>query len=174
MRRLLAALPLSFALLGCPIGQPTPGARAQEAAAELNVNARFGRMEMAAEHVAPTERDAFMRRRKAWGAGVRVADYELAGLRMKGRADAESFVRVAWYRDDQGDLRQTTLKQTWHDFKGSWQLVGEDRSDGDVGLFGEPTPAAPASSASSKRNAHFPTIRLGAPAEPAAPPTPEE
>jgi len=150
----LVALPL---LTAC-VGASTPGARAQEAASELNVNARFGRMEMAAEHVAPAQREAFLARRRTWGGTVRVADYELAGVRMRGKADAESFVRVAWYRIDQGDLRTTMLKQTWHDFKGSWQLVGEDRSDGDVGLFGEPTPdAEPA----RPKNARFPTIRLG-------------
>jgi hypothetical protein len=156
------AITLALALTGC-LGSSTPGARAQEAASELNVNARFGRMEMAAEHVAPAQREAFLARRKAWGGSVRVADYELAGLRMHGKTDAESFVRVAWYRIEQGDLRTTTLKQSWHDFKGTWQLVGEDRADGDIGLFGEPLPPSAAPSTPPVRNAQFPTIRLGAP-----------
>jgi hypothetical protein len=161
---------MTVALLsvGC-LGSQSAGARAQEAASELNVNARFGRMEMAAEHVAPAQREAFFARRKAWGGSVRVADYELAGLRMRGKTDAESFVRVAWYRVDQGDLRTTTLKQSWHDFKGAWQLVAEDRADGDIGLLGEPMPAAPAPSTPAVKNAQFPTIRLGAPA-PSSPP----
>lgn len=133
----------------------------QEAASELNVNARFGRMEMAAEHVAPTAREQFFERRKAWGNRIRVADYEVTGMRMqKGEEDAEMLVRIAWYRVDEGDLRQTTLKQKWHDYKGSWKLTEEARIDGDVGLLGEHVQqVAPA--VAGPRHAQFPTIRLG-------------
>jgi hypothetical protein len=164
-----AFVPLALVLLGCPVSHQSPPARAQEAATELNTNTRFGRMELAAEKVAPKARDVFLERRRAWGAAVRVADYELAGFRMKGDDDAEMFVKVAWYRIAEGDLHVTTLKQEWHAFKGDWRLVEEKRSDGDVGLLGEPVPAAPPRTI---KNAHFPTIRLGesAPdAQPAAP-----
>ncbi|OJY16332.1 MAG: hypothetical protein BGO98_30065 [Myxococcales bacterium 68-20] len=157
----------SVLLLGCPVGHQSPPARAQEAATELNLNTRFGRMELAAEHVAPAAREAFLTRRKAWGSDIRVADYELAGLKMNGDADAETFVKVAWYRVDQGDLRVTTLKQKWRDFKGTWQLVDESRAGGDAGLIGDATPSEPAK---GPRNAQFPTIRLGgqqAPEQPA-------
>ncbi len=157
---LLASSTLSIGLLGCPVGHQSPPARAQEAATELNVNSRFGRMELAAERVAPTAREAFLQRRKAWGGAVRVADYELAGLKMKGSDDAELFIKIAWYRIDQGDLRVTLLKQKWHDFKGDWKLVDESRAEGDVGLIGETMPA-PTSEAQPRGHAHFPTIRLG-------------
>lgn len=161
--RLGSLLGLSLALCGCPIGHQSPPARAQEAATELNVNTRFGRMELAAERVAPKARDAFLQRRRAWGGSVRVADYELAGFHMQGETDAEMLVRVAWYRIDQGDLRTTTLKQKWHDFKGDWRLVDESRADGDVGLIGEaPPPAAPGAAATAPtKPAQFPTIHLG-------------
>ncbi|MBX3208357.1 MAG: hypothetical protein KF764_25150 [Labilithrix sp.] len=160
----------SLVLLGCPVGHQSPPARAQEAATELNLNTRFGRMEMATERVAPAARDAFLARRRAWGGNVRVADYELAGFQMKGENDAEMLVKVAWYRIDQGDLRVTMLKQKWHDFKGDWRLVDETRADGDVGLIGEPAPPGDPAKAGAKR-AQFPTIRLGQP-EP-EPPTPD-
>lgn len=150
----------SLVLLGCP-GHQSPPARAQEAATELNLNTRFGRMELAAERVAPTAREAFLSRRKAWGANVRVADYELAGFQMKGDADAEMLVKVAWYRIDEGDLRVTMLKQKWHDFKGDWRLIDESRADGDVGLIGEAAPPADPGKAAGARRAQFPTIRLG-------------
>lgn len=168
MRALLVALPFSIALSGC-LGHQSPGARAQEAATELNVNTRFGRMELAAEKVAPSAREAFLQRRKAWGGNVRVADYELAGFRMKGKEDAEMLVKVAWYRIDQGDLRVTLLKQDWHAFKGDWRLVDETRADGDIGLIGEPAP--PAEAPAKARPTHFPTVRLGV-REPSAPATP--
>jgi hypothetical protein len=156
----------SVVLLGCPIGHQSGPARAQEAATELNVNTRFGRMELASERVAPAAREAFLARRKAWGGNVRVADYELAGFHMKGENDAEMLVKVAWYRLDQGDLHITTLKQKWHDFKGDWRLVDESRAEGDVGLIGETAPASESSPGAgptkgAPRSAQFPTIRLG-------------
>lgn len=134
----------------------------QEAAQELNVNARFGRMEMAAEHVAPTAKEQFFERRKAWGNRVRVADYEVAGMRLaKGEEDAEMVVKIAWYRVDEGDLHQTTLRQKWHDFKGAWKLTEESRIDGDIGLLGERIQQVAPSAQSGPRHAQFPTIRLG-------------
>lgn len=169
--RTYALLALSLVLAGCPAVHQSPPVRAQEAASELNVNTRFGRMELAAEHVAPTARETFFETRRAWGGRIRVADYELAGLRMKGDADAEIFVRVAWFRIDEGDLRATTLRQKWHDFKGDWKLVEEARIDGDVGLLGEPVvPVAAPSDPSRPRHVQFPTIRLGTSEGAASPP----
>lgn len=176
------ALSASLVLTGCPFGQQSPAARAQEAANELNVHMRFGRMELAAEHVVPAARQAFLERRKTWGGHIRVADYEFAGFHMKGDNDAEMLVKIAWYRIDEGDLRVTTLKQKWHAFKGDWKLVDELRSDGDIGLLGEAR--SPSTATTAGRNVHFPTIRLGstpdrphdeadAPAPPEATPAPE-
>jgi hypothetical protein len=163
---LVVAVPASLiALTGCPLGHQSGAARAQEAANELNVNTRFGRMELAAERVAPKAREAFFERRRTWGHRIRLADYEMAGMKMKGEEDAEMYVRIAWYRVDEGDLHVTTLRQKWHDFKGDWRLVEEARSDGDVGLVGEPIVAVPPPA--GPRNVQFPTIRLGG--EPAMP-----
>jgi len=179
-----SALALGSASVGCGlVGQSKP-AMAQEAALELNLNARFGRMELAAERVAPKARDQFFDRRRAWGGSVRIADYDMTGLKMKGEDDAETYVKIAWYRANEGDLRVTTLKQKWHsDAKGDWKLTEEQRLDGDLGLLGEP-PVPLAAVAEQPKRSQFPTIYLGgaagdvppppAPApQPAAPATPE-
>jgi len=147
-----------FALAGCPAVHQPPPVRAQEAAMELNLNTRFGRMEIAAEQVAPSARDQFFERRKTWGGTIRIADYEFAGLKMKDDSNAEVFVKIAWFRTNEGDLRTSTLKQKWRAFTGDWKLVDEERSDGDYGLLGEPEP--PAAAPEPKRT-QFPTIRLG-------------
>ncbi|MDB4934326.1 MAG: hypothetical protein JWP87_1298 [Labilithrix sp.] len=169
---------------GCGLAGQSKPARAQEAALELNLNARFGRMEMAAEHISPKARDQFFERRRAWGGAVRVADYDLTGLKITGEDDAESYVKIAWYRANEGDLRVTTLKQKWHsDAKGDWKLTEEQRIDGDLGLLGEP-PAAPVAGPATPRRSQFPTIYLGSgngpatdapapPPQPAAPPANE-
>lgn len=155
----------SFALFlfGCPVGHQSPRVRAQEAASELAVNSRFGRMEMAAEHVSAKAREQFFERRRAWGSKIRIADYEIMGLKIVNKAedDAEVYLKIAWYAVDSNDLHTTTLKQKWHDFKGTFQLVEETRVDGAIGLLGETVPAPQPSG--TTRHAHFPTIRLGQP-----------
>ncbi|CAN5924182.1 hypothetical protein BH11MYX4_BH11MYX4_61250 [soil metagenome] len=177
------AVSVSMALSGCALASQSKPARAQETALELNLNARFGRMELAAEHVAPTARDAFFDKRKGWGTSIRVADYDMTGLRMlKGDEDCETIVRVAWFRASENDLRTTTLKQKWHDFKGDWKLTDETRIDGDVGLLGEPPLAtANATPTAGARRPQFQSITLGTgnttnlgvtDAPPAAPPPP--
>lgn len=173
------AASVSLLAAGCGLAGQTKPARAQEAALELNLNARFGRMEMAAERIEPKARDKFFERRKAWGGSVRVADYDLTSMKILGEDDAESYVKIAWYRANEGDLRVTTLKQKWHsDVKGDWRLTDEMRVDGDLGLLGEPPAPAPAAPAAPRRS-QFPTIYLGSgngapsevpPAVPAAPP----
>lgn len=163
--RYAAALVLALGVGGC-LGQSRP-ARAQEAASEMNLNMRFGRVELATEKVAESNREKFLASRKQWGQDVRIADTELAGLKIVGESGAEVIVKVSWYRVDVGDLHQTTLKQTWKDFKGEWKLVSEERSDGDAGLLGEAPAKGDASAKAAPpkpRNAQFPTIRLGQPA----------
>ena len=156
MRCTMAAL-LAFAGTACAL-PPGPVASAQEAAQELNLDARFGRSEIAMDHVAPRARDAFSAHHRGWGTTVRIADLDLAGARAHGDHDVDILVRVAWYRLEEQDLHTTTVKQGWND-KNGWQLVTEARIEGDVGLLGETVvfEAPPAERASPQ----FPTVRLG-------------
>jgi hypothetical protein len=157
-----SALPLAafLALAGCP-APPTSLARAQQTAQEFNLDSRFGRGEAVMDRVAPDARDDYTSHHRVWGSAVRVADVELAGMRPHGEHDVEVFVRVAWYRIEDEDLRSTTLQQTWHDKPdgSGWQLVAERRVEGDLGLLGETivyqAPATP------RPPAQFPTVRLG-------------
>jgi hypothetical protein len=156
MRGNLAAV-VCVPLIGC-ITPPTPLAKAAETSQDFNSDLRFGRNETLLERVAPSAREDFTAHHRAWGTNVRIAELEVAGIRPKGDHDVEVLVHVAWYRPDQQDLRSTTVKQRWHDQNG-WQLVAEERVDGDLGLLGEtvvferPAQAAPP--------AQFPTVRLG-------------
>jgi hypothetical protein len=156
----MRSIVLGSALAVCAACASPPGplARAREAAQELNLNARFGQNDLAMEHVAPTARDDFAARHRAWGAGIRVADVELSGMKPRGDHDVDVLVRVAWYRLEQEELLSTTVKQGWHD-DGGWKLVTEERVDGEMGLLGETVVfQAPAT---ARTPAQFPTLRLG-------------
>ncbi len=163
MRRIaLAVVPFLFAVAatGCA-GQSRP-ARMQEAASELNLNARFGRMELASEHVAPEGRPAFFGHRKVWGSSVRIVDSELVGVSFdKDESIAKAMVRVAWQPVDDGDMRLTTIRQTYKDKTTGWFLISEERAEGDTGLFGERAEAPVDAPAPKSRKSKFDTIRLG-------------
>jgi len=151
---------LAIALVGTACAMPPgPLASAQEAAQELNLDARFGRTQIAMDKVAPPARDSFTAHHRGWGTSIRVADVELAGMRAHSEHEVEILVRVAWYRPEEQELHQTTLKQGWSD-KNGWQLVDESRVDGDIGLIGE-TVVFEGPPPSDRAPAQFPTVRLG-------------
>ncbi len=155
--RLLLFVPVAV-VCACG-GVQSNEARAQEAARELNESARFGRNEVVMARVAAKEREDFAHKHRLWGSDVRLTDAELGSFHMTSDDDAEVTVRVGWYRPDEQELRVTVLRQKWHSLKGDWQLVGEERIDGEIGLLGEPVvkevPQEP------RPPAHFPTIKLG-------------
>jgi hypothetical protein len=162
-----AAILLGFLLLAPACVGQSPPARAQEAANELNQNGRFGRAELVAERVADGSREKFFERRRNWGGAIQIADSEVTSFKMKGDSEAEVMLKVGWYRQDEGDLHTTAVKQSWKDFKGTWKLTNEERTEGDIGLLGEPIPKIDpgvAQQISDRRAAdkrRFSTIRLG-------------
>jgi hypothetical protein len=157
---LVLAAVLAPILAGCSSLLPSQGiAKAQETAQAFNQDARFGRNELVLDQIAPAEREEFSMHHRAWGVAIRVADVELAGIKKRGDKDVDVVVHVSWYRPEQQELRSTTLTQTWHNKIDNWELVGEKRMDGDIGLLGESVviqaPSEP------KLPSQFPTIRLG-------------
>jgi len=147
---------------GCNAFGTGGAAKAQTAMRECNAHARFGRMIVAAEAVKPNEREAFLKRRQGWGEIVQIADSELLGMKLVSSDEAVCWVRVAWYRASDGELRTTTIRQTWREKKMSedWELTAENREGGDIGLLGENVevlrPTEP------RAHAQFPTVRIGA------------
>jgi hypothetical protein len=136
MRKVVLAFACIMALGGCLI--PPPSERATDAARELNIASRFGRMDIAVSRTSPGIRDEFIKRRSAWGGELRIVDVELASMSMPDSEHAVVLVDYAWVRMSEGTLRSTRVSQNWRSTTGSWQLEREQRLTGDLGLFGEP------------------------------------
>jgi hypothetical protein len=138
LRMAPVALAAALWLVGC-FAPPTHTQRLTDAARELNLAARFGRMDIAASHAARGARETFLQRRSQWGRDVRVIDVALTSLALdETEQHALITVDVAWTRIDEGSLRNTQVAQVWRDEEGTWQLTRERRVAGDIGLFGEP------------------------------------
>ncbi len=141
------------------MGQVSPSQRLMDAASEMNLAARFGRMDVAAEHTTDNSRPTFLERRQGWGNDIRVLDVNLASLVLTDEEHAEVVVQYAWTRMSEGVLHNTSTKQFWENPKRSgWRLTREQRAGGDNGLFGEQSVdhfVAP------RADAHFQTKSLG-------------
>jgi hypothetical protein len=153
---------IGVSALGCAVGclgNVSQSQRLMDAASELNMAARFGRMDVAAGHTSNTSREVFLERRQSWGSDIRVLDVNLANLVLSDAEHAEVVVQYAWTRMNEGVLRNTSTKQFWENPKHTgWRMAREQRAGGDAGLFGEPSVARVTTPAA---DAHFRTKSLG-------------
>jgi hypothetical protein len=157
MRRIAFAASL-LGLVGC-IVPPSSSQRLTEAALDMNTATRFGRMDVALERVGAQARPEFVTRHAAWGTRLKVVDVEFGGFDMKKGDEAEVYLEVLWLLPDDTTVRSTRLAQRWVDQRGHWELVGEERKEGDSGLLGEPPPAQKPSESSGA--AAFRPARIG-------------
>jgi hypothetical protein len=114
-----------------------------DAAHEHNGAVRFGRMDIALDHVAASTKGEWLRRRAGWKNNVRIIDVELEGMVLEANTVANVQVRVAWQRIDEADLRSTEVVQKWQAKDGPWQLVSEDCTGGDTSLLAVPETGKP-------------------------------
>lgn len=147
--------PFWLALLaaGCFM-PPQASERASDAARELNIAARFGRMDVAVELTSEKWRPKFLKSRSEWGRNIRVFDVELAGFSMPGQDRADVEVDYAWARAGEGTLRTTRVAQEWRDTGRGFRMVNERRVAGDPGLLGDPVPEA---TVADRRDVQFAT-----------------
>ena len=117
----------------------TPGQRVQDAATDLATATRFGRMDIALEHVSREARDRFAKEHANWGTAVRIMDCDVVGMRLRDKEHADVTVTINWQRPDESEMRSTQVVQHWTDHRGSWLLDDEERTTGDIGLHGETT-----------------------------------
>lgn len=152
---------LGFGLAsGCMLHR-TSSERLVDAAQKLNVAARFGQLDTAAEHTSRASRPMFLERRRQWGDAIRVVDVNVAGLNLVDDEHAEVTVQYAWTRMDESMLHATVVKQYWEnpELRG-WRLEREQSFSGDAGLFGDRAPVVVESA--PREDVHFATKSLGA------------
>jgi hypothetical protein len=152
LQQLLAKLALAAALFLVACIPPTPAQKATEAARELNMGARWGKMDEAMGRTSPRERPRFAKRRATWHTNIRIVETELVGLNMKDGTHATIQVDVSWMFSDDPTLRVTRLTQEWSDADGKWVMLSEKKLSGDPGLFGEKVKRA-----EKPKDKHFPS-----------------
>lgn len=131
----------AWVLSGCMlIDSISPQVRLGDQVHQLNDEIRWGRVDLAAQRVAPSHRRAFVRAHRAWGGMVHIADADVTNMDL-GLPDgrAASFVTYSWFDERTMQLQSTTVRQLWVGEGEGYVLVGEEIIGGDEALL----PGAP-------------------------------
>jgi hypothetical protein len=128
----------------------------QEAAYELNMGTRFGRMPL--EKVAASSREKFIAQHKAWQGPIRIVDVDLAGMSVPKSGDATVMIAVGWQRADEQDMRSSVVAQKWREERDGWMLASETVADGDPTIFDATRPGSTGAPGPSQASRYQTTV----------------
>ena len=135
----MKAIMLALALGACGAAQaPEP---LGEAVRSYNDGVRWERFAVAASHVPPTQRSTFVDEADERAKDLKITDYEIVRVDQTSDRVAVVQVKMSWYRDSEGSLKETQAIQTWERHGKTWLMVDEVRLRGKemLGLREPPT-----------------------------------
>lgn len=102
-----------------------------EAVRSYNEGMRWQRYEIAANHIPVKERSVFVDEMDERADDLKITDYEVVKVDPEGEKVARVQVKVSWYLDSEGTVRETHAVQTWERHNRAWWMVEEARVRGD-------------------------------------------
>ncbi len=129
MNRWLTTVLVAVATAGC--GAAASKDALLESVTAYNEGVRWQRFTAAAVAVPPAERDAFLDERERLADELKLTDYELVRVE-PGERRASVQVKVTWFRDSEGIVRDTWIRQRWERQGPAWRVVEERRVRGAV------------------------------------------
>ncbi len=114
----------------------------QESIVSYNEGVRWQRFESAANALPPKERGTFVDEMDSRAKDLKISEYDIVRVEKKGTKAAKVQVKVAWYKDSEGTLKETHALQTWERHGKAWWMVEETRLRGAEmpGLMERPEP----------------------------------
>lgn len=132
-----------LALGGCIFQHFSPTQKLTDQAHALNDEARWSRIDLATQRVAPEYRRTFLTSHREWGGEVQIADADMTSIVLgDGEDAATSIVTVSWYDRATMEVRSTTLRQHWVQRDGAFLLSAEHVIGGDEALLDLPEDAS--------------------------------
>lgn len=129
-------------LVACGSLTPQPVDPLDDAIRQYNDGVRWGRYETAATRIAPKERAQFVNDADERSKDLRITQYDIVQVERRGARAANVHVKIEWYKDNEGTLRETHAKQTWEKHGGTWLMVQEARLRGhEMPGLPEPVPS---------------------------------
>ena len=102
-----------------------------ESVQAYNEGIRWSRFEVAATHIPPAQRAQFVDDWDQRSKDLRITDYEVVKVEPRGPAEARVEVKLEWYLDSEGKVRETRATQTWEKHGKLWLVVDESRVRGE-------------------------------------------
>ena len=102
-----------------------------ESIRSFNEGVRWQRFEVAAVSLPPRERSAFVEAMDERTKDLRITDYEVVRVDRRSDKEAKVHVKVSWYKDTEGTLRETHAMQLWQRKGKAWLMVDQTRYRGD-------------------------------------------
>jgi hypothetical protein len=151
----LAGWVLALGLAGAGCGATSaPGETLLESARTYNDGLRWQRFSAAAARLPAAERTAFVDDWDQRSTDLKITDYDIVRVTPVGARRARVQVKLAWYRDSEGTLRETHALQTWEQRGKAWFLVETHRLRGvEMPGLTEPLAGAPLTGATGATGA---------------------
>jgi len=131
MKKLITVASLAVATASLSACRPPrSGDTLAESIRSYNEGVRWERFDNAAVHVPPKERPQFLDDSDARAKDLRITEYDLVRVEQKNDSEAEVQVKIAWYLDSEGKLRETHAKQSWERHGKTWWIIDESRLRG--------------------------------------------
>ena len=127
MRKLIPLLILAAACGGPQQNSETLA----ESIRSFNEGMRWQRFENAAVSIPPRERSSFVEAMDQRTKDLKITDYEIVRVDRKSEKEAKVQVKVSWYRDTEGTLKETHAMQLWQRKGKAWLMVDQTRYRGD-------------------------------------------
>lgn len=101
-----------------------------ESIRSFNEGVRWQRFEVAAVSIPPRERSAFVEAMDERTKDLRITDYEIVRVDRVTDKAAKVHIKVSWYKDTEGTLRETHAMQLWQRKGKAWLMVEQTRYRG--------------------------------------------
>jgi hypothetical protein len=95
-----------------------------------NDGVRWERFEVAAVHVPPKERSTFLDMTDERAHDLKITEYDVVKIDQKDDHEATVQVKMSWYRESEGTLKETQALQQWEKHGKTWWMVDEARLKG--------------------------------------------
>ena len=97
---------------------------------EYNDGVKWERFPVAAVHVPPKERGAFVEEADDRAHDLKITEYDVLRIEQTSAGSAKVAIKMSWYRDSEGLLRETQSLQSWEKHGKTWWMVDEARVKG--------------------------------------------
>ena len=128
-----------FALAACASAQHD-SETLQESILSYNDGVRWERFETAATQLPPKQRSSFVDEMDLRAKDLKISQYDVIRVDKTGSKAAKVQVKLGWYMETEGTLKETHAMQTWERHGKAWWMVEQTRLRGDdmPGLMDRP------------------------------------